>query len=154
MIKNKKYTPGHNPCLFQVSLKVLLTNDKKEYLILKDVSKSKHWKNKFDLAGGRINPDELKLPFHKLLNREIREEIGNQVKYKLRKDPVSLAKCHYPYEPCKIFILFEAKYLGGKIIISDEHAYYRWEKISKTEAKKLFSSVLYELMANYFSWNE
>lgn len=152
--EDKKHAPNQNPCLFQVSLKALLKNDNNEYLILKDISKSKNWKNKFDLPGGRINLDEIKLPFHKLLDREIREEIGHKVKYQLRKDPVSLSKCNYPGEPCKIFILFEARYLSGKIIISPEHSYYKWEKINKTKAKKIFSSVLFELMSNYFSWNK
>lgn len=154
MIKNKKHDTTHNPALFQVSLKILLVNKKNEYLILKDVIKTKYWKGKFDLPGGRINPNELKMNFHKILDREIREEIGNFVRYKLRSDPVSLAKSDYPYEPRKIFILFEGKYLGGEIIISDEHFFYRWERIDKVNAKKLFSSVLYELMSNYFDWNK
>jgi len=150
----KCHALNQNPCLFQVSLKALLVNNQGQYLILKDNSTSKHWKNKFDLPGGRINQDELKLGWHKLIDREIKEELGKNIKYKLRPDPVALAKCQYPNEPCKIFILFEAKYLSGKIKISDEHDFYRWEKISQSKAKKLFSSVLSELLLNYLAWNK
>jgi len=143
-----------NPDKFQISLKVLLTNDQGENLILKDISKSKNWKNKYDLPGGRINKKEIGVDFHQLIDREIQEEIGQKVKYKLRPDPVAISKCHYPNEPSKFFVLFEAKYLSGQIKFSQEHSGYKWIKLTRKNVKKLFSSVLAKLILNYLRWNK
>jgi len=143
----------HDPDKFQVSLKILLTKEGKN-LILKDVPKSKYWKDKYDLPGGRINKKEISIDFHQLIDREIKEELGKNVKYKLRPDPVALSKCRYPHEPSKLFILFEAKYLSGAIKISDEHSSYKWVKINKEKIKKLFSTVLQKLLLNYLKWNK
>ena len=141
-----------NPDYFQVSLKVLLTA-KNKCLILKDVSKSRYWKEKYDLPGGRINKKEIGLDFSQLINREVREELGTKVRYKLRHDPVALSKCRYPKEPSKLFILFEAKYLGGEIKISPEHSSYKWLKITRPSIKNNFSTVLQKLLINYLNWN-
>lgn len=144
----------HNPTKFQVSLKILLKNDKDEYLLLKDNSSNKNWTDKWDLPGGRINDDEIDEPFHKLVQREVTEEAGKDVTYELRPDPVALAKCQYENEPPKMFVLFEAKYKGGEIVYSEEHNDYTWTKLNKnSNLDELFSSVLSRLMKNYFDWN-
>ena len=122
---------------FYVSLKVLLVNEKKEYLILKSANPNVFQKM-YDLPGGRINKDEINLDFHKLVDREIKEEVGQNIKYKIRKDPVSVSKYEFPNKKSPVtFILFEAKYLGGEIKISDEHTAYLWKKITKNSNLKI-----------------
>lgn len=143
----------HNPAEIQVSLKILLTNSKKEHLALLARSTSKVWHGKYDFPGGRINKDEIRVAFHTLLDREIKEEIGKTVRYTLRPDPVSMSMCKYPGEGEKMFILFEAKYRSGKIVLSDEHYDYRWIKITPQVIKKHFPTVLQDLMYNYLTWN-
>jgi 8-oxo-dGTP pyrophosphatase MutT (NUDIX family) len=142
-----------DPAEFQVSLKVLLTNKKGEHLVLFAKSKSSMWHGKYDFPGGRINNDEINVPFHKLIDREIREEVGTTVRYTLRPDPVSMSMCQYPGEGKKIFILFEAKYRSGTIKISGEHWGYEWISITPSVIKNKFPSVFKDMIKNYLVWN-
>lgn len=146
----KKYSHGK----FTVSLKILLTDSHGNHLVLLSRSLNKYWQGKYDFPGGRINDDEIKIDFHKLLNREIKEEIGEQVKYTLRPDPVAMSMCQYLGEEKKLFILFEAFYLKGKIVISHEHLDYRWVKINSKIIKQKFSGVFQDLLYNYLKWNK
>jgi len=150
------------PEKYEVSLKILLKKSD-EYLLLniskKDkISTSKH----FDLPGGRININETFIPFHELIDREIKEEIGTNVKYKLRSDPVSIGESYIPERieiksgeiRGRFFVLFEAEYLGGEIKTSDEHSGYTWLNLSKDKVENLFTPLLWDLLKNYFDWNK
>lgn len=138
---------------FQVSLKVLLTNKKGEHMVLSARSTSKIWHGKYDLPGGRINNNEISVPFQKIIDREIKEEVGSTVRYILRPDPVAMSMCQYPGEGKKMFILFEAKYLSGTIELSNEHWGYEWIFITPNVIKNKFPSVLRDMMKNYLVWN-
>jgi len=150
---------AQNPARFEVSLKILLINKKNEFLILKARYDHPRFAGKYDLPGGRINKKEANgNNFHFLIIREIKEEVGN-IKFKLRKDPVSLAKYNmisrkHPGRDGVIYILFVAKYLNGKINISNEHLGFKWIKLDKTEIKRYFHPVLQQLVINYFSWDK
>lgn len=153
---------NHNPENFQVSLKVLLKKDG-QYLLLNISKKDRIASSeKFDLPGGRINKDELNIPFHKLIDGEIKEEVGPKIKYKLRLDPVSIGQSSIPSHlkikqgetRGRFFILFEAEYISGKIQISDEHSGYHWTKLSKNKIESLFTPLLWDLLKNYFKWNK
>ena len=137
---------------FKVSLKILLKNKSGKILILKSASK-KWFKDFWDLPGGRIDKKEVMTKFHKLIKREIKEEIGSNVKYKLRPDPVSLSKYRFPSSSCTLYILFEAKFISGKIKISKEHLSYKCENLNKISIEKIFHKSLKNLMINYFDWN-
>jgi len=143
----------HNPVNFQVSLKVLLKNKKDEVLLLQ-VCKGTSYPQTHDLPGGRINTDEISEEFHKLIDREIKEEVGN-IKYKLRKDPVSLGKDAITNKKREcLFILFEATYQKGEVTISDEHSDFRWVKLTNKNYQKLIHPMMHELIKNYFLWNK
>ncbi|MFA6215492.1 MAG: NUDIX domain-containing protein [Patescibacteria group bacterium] len=141
------------PQQFMISLKILLKNKKNECLIMESPDFASRFKQKYDLPGGQINDNEVEMPFHQLVDREIKEEAGAKIKYKLRQDPVALNKYRFKDGRCILYILFEAKYLGGEIKISEEHASYKWQKISLQNVKKIFHPKLAELIKNYFSWN-
>lgn len=143
-----------NPQQFMISLKILLKNKKNEYLIMESPDFASRFKQKYDLPGGRINDNEVGVPIHKLIDREIREEAGVKIKYKLRPDPVALTKYRFKDGRCILYILFEGKYLGGEIKISDEHSAYKWQKINLQNIKKIFPPKHAELMKNYFVWNK
>lgn len=143
-----------DPEKFYVSLKILLTNDKGEHLLLKSRIESLYWGGN-DFAGGRINQNEVSLNFHQLIDREIKEEIGKDVKYQLRKDPVAVSVEEFPKGRTNAtYILFEAKYISGKVVISEEHIDFQWAKITKQNYKKLVAQPLQKLMKNYFDWNK
>ena len=144
---------SHDPAMFHVGLKVLLINDQNEFLLLKAVSENKDWHDTWDLPGGRINRDELDTDFHKIVDREIKEEVGD-IEYQLRPDPVSLAKCAYNGDGERFFILFEAKYAKGDIKLCHEHSEYTWKKIDPSNVEENFHQVLRQLMKNYLLWNK
>jgi ADP-ribose pyrophosphatase YjhB (NUDIX family) len=141
------------PQLFMISLKVLLNNKQGETLLLKTPSKVSAWLGKYDLPGGRINDDEVDIDFHKLIDREIKEEVGRGVKYKLRQDPVSLIKFRFKDNRCIMYVLFEAHYVSGKIEISEEHTEFMWKKLTMRNIDKLLHYKFAAMMRNYWQWN-
>ncbi|NUM25379.1 MAG: NUDIX domain-containing protein [Candidatus Buchananbacteria bacterium] len=158
MIEKEK---SQDPENFQVSLKILLKKNN-QYLLL-NVAKTDRvaGMEKFDLPGGRINRDELNLPFHQLVDREVKEELGPLITYKLRPDPVSLGQAIIPdfieIKPgetrSRFFVLFEAEYLSGEIEISDEHSDYQWTDLQPNHIEQLFTPLLWDVLKNYFDWN-
>lgn len=158
----KRTNKQHDPLDSQVSLKVLLKNKKDEYLVLNISQKDKIASSKkFDLPGGRINKNEVEVPFHTLVDRELKEEIGKKIKYKLRLDPVSIGQSFIPDNikmkaketRGRFFVLFEAEYISGSIEISDEHSGFKWLKLKKSDYKK-FTPLLHNLIKYYFDWNK
>jgi len=141
---------------FNVSLKIILKNKKGEILCLKMPDTSSAMAGYYDLPGGRIKETEILAPFKKLIGREIKEEIGNKARYKLKEIPVAIGRHYYfskKYQKDQyIFcVFFEADYLGGEIKISSEHKEYSWLEISKKNLKKYFVRGPLEGMTNYFS---
>ena len=74
----------HDPYLFQISLKLILKNKKGEILAL-EMPENSLMAGYYDVPGGRINSDELKMPYEEIFRREVAEEIGKSVKYRLIK---------------------------------------------------------------------
>ncbi|MFA6321997.1 MAG: hypothetical protein WCX71_00785 [Candidatus Buchananbacteria bacterium] len=146
--------PYQNPQTFMVSLKILLRNKKGECLIMASPDLAVSFKNCYDLPGGRINDNEVETPFIKLIDREIKEEVGENIKYKLRKDPVALTKYRFKNGDCALYVLFEAKYLNGTIKISGEHTSFCWKKLNKKNIKNIFHPKYARLLKNYFDWNQ
>ena len=148
-----KRKENHNPHLFQVSLKLILKNKKGEILILK-LPQNSSMAGYYDLPGGRINSEEIKMPCDKIIKREIREELG-KIKYSLKK-AISIGWHSYfssanNKKKYLLFILFEGLYLSGKIILSEEHTDYKWEKLNKRNISKYFTKGLLRGLKNYFS---
>jgi len=153
-MKKTKTTPQNKS--FEVSLKLILLNKKGEALLLGGV-KNGSLSGHYDFPGGRIQVGEEKKSFEKILRREVAEEIGSNVKYKLNK-PVSLAR-HMYVSPSRgeinlVWVLFEGEYLGGKIKISDEHIGIAWKKITDKNLKKLFIRGSLEGASNYLKWKK
>lgn len=151
---------SQNPARLEVSLKIILINKKGYFLTLKSLYSHPRFAGKYDLPGGRINKNEINSNnFHALIVRETREEVGDNVKFKLRSNPVSLSQYHltsrrHPGRDGALYILFEARYLNGKITISDEHLGYKWIKLNKNNIKKYFHQVLQNLLINYLDWKK
>ncbi len=143
-----------NPYFFEVSLKLILKNKKGEIFVLQ-MPKSSSMAGYYDVPGGRINSDELKKPYKEIFKREMAEEIGKSIKYRLIKKPVSISR--HPYFSVKLkkemyifFVFFEATFLGGAIKVSSEHAGYQWIKLNKKNVSKYFVRGLREGFKNYF----
>ncbi|MFA6376219.1 MAG: NUDIX domain-containing protein [Candidatus Paceibacterota bacterium] len=135
---------GNELASYQVSLKVLLKKDG-VYLFLRDAESGF-----FDLPGGRINRDERNVPLEKILQREIAEEIGGNVQYKIDKPA-------FQYRASKdgqdIFItVYEAEYFSGEIVLSPDHNNIVWvdPKSFDTLKEPFLSQEGYAALINYF----
>jgi 8-oxo-dGTP pyrophosphatase MutT (NUDIX family) len=96
-----------------------------------------------DFPGGRIDETEKDLPLEVALKREVREELGPNLKYGVEK-LIFVSKRHYTNYGQNfrvVLIYYEAEYLSGEIKLSNEHTVYRWVSPSKllTESHKLIS---------------
>ncbi len=109
---------------FQITQKLFLRKGD-ELLILRDRKSGLG-----DLPGGRMNEDEFFEDWNLSMKREIEEELGPQVRIKVFPKPLFVHK-HKVNEgnfPC-IIIAYHANFLGGEIILSDEHDYIAWKNV-------------------------
>jgi len=134
---------------YQISLKMLLRNSKGEILILKALDNGTY-ASYYDLPGGRINADEFNIPFTEILEREVKEEIGD-IELKLRGKPVALGRhlilasmTSLKKDIHVLYVFFEAEYLNGGIKISEEHVNYEWLDLNKIELSDYFISGILE----------
>ncbi|MFH1253661.1 MAG: NUDIX domain-containing protein [Candidatus Uhrbacteria bacterium] len=141
---------------YQVSLKAIIKNDQDEILLLAENSNSNS-AGFYDLPGGRIAVDEFTTSFIDILKREITEEIGN-VKIDFSPQPVAVGRHFIPAAISKtgfdihvLYLFFEAKFVGGKVVISDEHTGFKWVDFSKEEPNKFLKSGNLEGIEMYFS---
>lgn len=135
----------HDFC--QVSLKVFLTNDKKETLILKSLDNGVY-KGFYDLPGGRIDQDEFSDDLEKIIRREIKEEVGD-LQFKLNLKPIGFSRIKLKHKESPIggsvhvvLIFFAAKYQSGQVKISPEHQGFEWVSLNKENIKNLFVPAL------------
>lgn len=109
-----------NYAIYHVAFKILLKKYNK-VLFLKTAD-GRYW----DLPGGRIDNNEKKVPLEKILAREIKEEIGKNIKYQLGKPIFQYRRFHEKIKFPIFITVYEGKYLSGKIKLSFEHSNYCW----------------------------
>lgn len=103
--------------LVQIGFKILLRRGNRFLFLYAD-----HW----DLPGGRVDNVELDNPVEKIIAREVKEELGHRIKYKLGK-PLFQFKRYSKSRRAHIFItVYDAKYLSGAIELSPEHTSFLW----------------------------
>lgn len=146
------------PHFFNISLKLILENEKGEILGLKCVNEGS-LAGFYDFPGGRINSDELRVPHEEIIAREMQEEVGKEVKYEVDLRPVSTGKYIYYSEKlgrenCIFMIFFKAKYHGGEIRISEEHSGYKWLNLKSEFASKYFTGGFLDGMEKYLRYSK
>ena len=104
---------------FQVSLKILLHNGEK-FLLTRGV------KGDIDLPGGRIDVGEENAPLEDIIAREVREELGKGVKFRLGPVLFMYRADRTKYERWVLGVVFDAEYISGDIKLSSEHMSYEW----------------------------
>ncbi|MDP3995558.1 MAG: NUDIX hydrolase [bacterium] len=116
--------------MYHVGLKVLLKKGD-EFLFLTDAV-GKH----FDLPGGRIDDVEHTTPLTEVIAREVGEELGEDVAYKLGK-PAFQFRRHLESKGWHVFLtVYEAEYVSGKIELSAEHSSFQWINPRKVGLKE------------------
>lgn len=131
--------------LYHVALKILLKK-RDQILLLKSP------RGYLDLPGGRIDNVEDTTPLTEILAREIREELGESIKYKLGK-PLFQYRRFFPKKDWKIFLtVYEAEYISGEIQIFEEHSEYLWinPKEYNFKEEKFFNQEEYLAFKEYF----
>lgn len=112
---------------YQISLKLILKNNKGEVLTLK-APEIGNIAGYYDLPGGRIDTDEFSVSFEDILRREIKEEIGD-IDFHMRIAPVAVSRASFISGDKDIricYLFFEGEYISGDVMISNEHAGYAW----------------------------
>ncbi len=133
--------------LFYIGQKALIKKDD-EILVLNDPEFG------LDLPGGKIQEGEVN--FEKSLKREVKEETGIEIEV---GDLFFKAFFEFPkkskhrHRGKKIFVVFyNALYVSGSIMLSEEHDGYKW--INKNTYKKLkyseLTSINIKALRKYF----
>lgn len=143
---------------YQVSLKLILNNDKGKTLLLKAQNRDTY-AGFYDLPGGRINEDEFNVPLPEIVRREVEEEIG-AVQYDLNPKPVAVARHLIPAnisvhkrDVHVLYILYEGHFQAGEITISREHQGFDWVDLNKIELDKYLKSGNLEGVKMYLGRN-
>jgi 8-oxo-dGTP pyrophosphatase MutT (NUDIX family) len=130
---------------YQVSLKLILKNTAGEILLMKAQDKDTY-AGFYDLPGGRINVNEFTVPLPDIVQREVREEIGD-VKYELNPKPVAVARHLIPAsisvhkrDVHVLYLLYEGLYVSGDIAVSRERTGFIWADPHKIELEKFLKS--------------
>lgn len=140
---------------YQISLKIILKDRSGKILLLKCIPNGS-MPGYYDLPGGRINKNELTASLPKLIARELKEELGHTVRYKLHEQPVAIGRHWYHSKLLGkkqniLWVLFEASFIQGKIKTSSEHTDYRWIKITKKNASTYFTKGALLGIKNYLT---
>jgi 8-oxo-dGTP diphosphatase len=131
---------------YHAALKVLLQKGD-EFLFLRQLPDSK-----LDLPGGRIDNVEYEIPLLDVLEREVREELGDKIEYTVGQ-PIMLYRRYYAARDYRIFIAtYSGKYISGDIVLSEEHSGYEWinPKTYAFNQEDFYTKEEYDALADYF----
>lgn len=105
---------------FHVGLKAFLLDAAGRLLLLREAT-SGLW----ELPGGRIDVGEEFLPQERILRREFREELGEDVRIEI--GPLALTWVRERAPGDFVFLVGRrCRLLGGRIRLSDEHSEFAW----------------------------
>jgi len=132
--------------IYQVSLKALIRKGD-DFLFLRTPKRKL-----FDLPGGRIDEVEGRVPIYKIIEREVAEELGDKLKYKLGKLAFQFRRDSKKHPPVFIAV-YEAEYLSGEPQLSNEHSGYQWINPKKDDLKmeEFFDEEEYLAFRTYFN---
>lgn len=139
------------PAVYFVALKALFKKDG-QVLFLKRTESGN-----FDLPGGRIDTDELETSLEEILSREIREELGEKIAYRIGRPLFTYRQQYFGKGGPDIFmIVHEVELLDGEIKLSDEHNEFVWvdPKTFVMDASKVFSKEEYAAYQKYLFQNK
>jgi 8-oxo-dGTP diphosphatase len=130
--------------LFQITQKVFIRKGS-ELLVLKD-----HKSGQGDLPGGRMNQSEFFEDWLISLDRELKEEMGEQFIVNIFAEPIFVHKhlVNDGNHPCLI-VAYKGEFQSGDIQISDEHDYFKWVDIYTFNPSEFFSEYMLDAVNLY-----
>jgi ADP-ribose pyrophosphatase YjhB (NUDIX family) len=121
----------HDKDSYFVAVKIFLVDDQDRFLITKDI-----FNDGWDIPGGRLKDTDFETPLESIVERKIREELGDKIQYKLGDVLIHMRHERDEVFPSgekskrRIFALgYQAKYLGGEIQLGKHHEKYEWVPI-------------------------
>ncbi len=112
---------------FQVGIKAFMVNGKGELLLMQENSGA------WEIPGGRIDVGEELIPQTEILKREIKEELGPDIAYRILHPVTTWVR---PNPSHFVFLIgFLCVKDSGTIIVSPEHKAYQW--VSQKSWKQL-----------------
>ena len=122
--------------LYYVAVKLLL-RDSDKLLITHDIFKE------WDLPGGRIRKTEFDAALESVIERKVKEELGDEVDYSLGEPKVFFRVERQEAtlnKQVRIFAIgYEAFYDGGAIRLGDHHDKYEWVNVSTFKPEDYFT---------------
>lgn len=123
--------------LYFVAVKLLL-RDGNKLLITHDVF------GDWDIPGGRIKKDEFNAPLASVIERKIKEELSEDIKYSVGKPAVFFRverkEALLKDKTVRIFAVgYEAQYLGGEIKLDEYHDSYEWVDMRTFKPEERFT---------------
>jgi 8-oxo-dGTP pyrophosphatase MutT (NUDIX family) len=105
---------------FQVATKALVIKDNTVLTLTTP-------KGYVDFPGGRLDDTEYTIPLKEGLQRELKEELGNSIKYTINDLAFASKRDYFYHRQHHVVALFyEVIYESGKFILSDEHVKLEW----------------------------
>lgn len=122
--------------LYFVAVKMLI-RDEDKLLITHDIFGA------WDLPGGRIKKDEFKSSLPSVIERKIREELGNDFRYSIAEPTVFFRVEREEHgldnKKVRIFAIgYEALYKGGEVQLGAHHDKYEWVDIKTLKPEDYF----------------
>ncbi len=107
----------------------------------------------YDIPGGRIDESEFRTPFFEIIQREVQEELGPELRFSLNATPAALGR-HESRDGFKVlYVFFEGIVEDPNVAmeISHEHVGWAWLDLSKQPLEKLFTSGILEGMKQWYT---
>jgi ADP-ribose pyrophosphatase YjhB (NUDIX family) len=122
-----------------VAVKIFLVDSSDRLLIIRDI-----YDDGWDIPGGRLREIDFDVPLEEVVERKIREELGEQVRYELWEQTVLMR--HERLEGSsgekrkeRIFAVgYRAKFLGGTITLGEIFKEYKWVDLNTFVPEKYF----------------
>jgi len=105
---------------YLLAVKGIIRRNDGRILVLKRSSKDDHKPGVWETVGGGMDEEEAP---QVELRREVLEETGLEVDV---REPFNVFTFRKDTGEFKVGITFLCKYLGGEVVLSDEHTDYRW----------------------------
>lgn len=143
--------------LYQITQKLLVVNDQNQLLILKDIGHPFY----FDLPGGRLNIGEFDVSLAECLEREVREELGTDIKLIINYDRAWFCRLKLwdmilRQDSYRRVLLIgrEAEYQSGEIKLSDEHIFYKWVDVATYDPTDQFKPELVRVVKEFLEYKK
>lgn len=138
--------------LYQVSVKAIIRREDGRVLGLNGrVGGS--FEGFYDIPGGRIEESEFTIPLHDIIQREVAEELGPDIRFRVSDGPVAVGRHQNKQGQHVLYVFFEGVIDTADVAleVSHEHEGWAWLDVSTVPLEKLFVSGILEGMKQWYT---